>query len=45
MKKIRELTTKIWNMVKIYSKRILALQDEIIKFNEELKKQYQGDKK
>jgi len=41
---MRKLLTKIYNSVKTYCKKLKELQNEVSKFNEEMK-QYLGDKK
>lgn len=45
MKSIRQLSLIIWKGVKNYCRRISELQDEVIKFNDEVEKILQGDKK
>jgi hypothetical protein len=42
---MRKILSTILNTIKAYCKKLADLQQEVIKFNEEIEKQLRGDKK
>lgn len=42
---LKQLSTKIYNAVKAYCKKLAELQREVIEFNSDLEKEMWGDKK